>query len=174
MEQHSLDRTEIYDVLSNERRLAILDLLREEPEWQLSDLAEEIAARETDERPPPRNKRQSVYVTLDQTHLPKLDDLDIVDYDAHRKAVSLRPDGLSLLPEDEDSSEATSNPDATSDDGTQWIDWCLSVAGMGLAASALTRLEVVPAGVAPTVFAEVTLLAIFVFMVYQKGRNQRP
>nr|WP_162993812.1 hypothetical protein [Halalkalicoccus subterraneus] len=45
---------------------------------------------ESDENPPPRNVRQSVYVSLHQTHLPKLDGLDVVDYDTDSKEVELR------------------------------------------------------------------------------------
>jgi hypothetical protein len=53
------------------------------------DLAEEVAIRETGEDPPPKNKRQSVYVSLHQTHLPKLDDLGILEYDDDSKTVTL-------------------------------------------------------------------------------------
>jgi hypothetical protein len=54
------------------------------------DLSEEVAALETDERPAPRDKRRSVYVSLHQTHLPKLDELGIVEYDTDEKQVHLR------------------------------------------------------------------------------------
>jgi hypothetical protein len=53
-------------------------------------LSETVATLETDEDPPPRNKRQSVYVSLHQTHLPKLDDLGIVVYDSDAKEVRLQ------------------------------------------------------------------------------------
>lgn len=39
--------------------------------------------------PPPRSTRQSVYVSLYQTHLPKLDEFGIVAYDAADKQVTL-------------------------------------------------------------------------------------
>jgi len=45
------------------------------------ELSEAIAAREAGSDPPPRDVRRSVYISLQQTHLPKLDDLDVVDYD---------------------------------------------------------------------------------------------
>jgi hypothetical protein len=54
------------------------------------DLSEMVATLETGEDPPPRNKRQSVYVSLHQTHLPKLDELGIVVYDSDSKEVSLQ------------------------------------------------------------------------------------
>nr|WP_231554302.1 hypothetical protein [Halobellus rufus] len=55
----------------------------------MSDLAERIGAVEAGESPPPRNVRQSVYVSLHQTHLPKLDDLGIVEYDPDAKTVTI-------------------------------------------------------------------------------------
>jgi hypothetical protein len=56
---------------------------------RVRDLSEAVATLETAEDPPPRNKRQSVYVSLHQTHLPKLHELGIVTYDADSKAVTL-------------------------------------------------------------------------------------
>jgi predicted transcriptional regulator len=84
----SLAETEIHDVLRNDRRRLVLERLAETEERQsVSDLAEYIAGVESGEQPPPRNVRQSVYVSLHQTHLPKLDDLGIVTYDADAKTV---------------------------------------------------------------------------------------
>ena len=69
-----LEAVEIHDVLSNERRQMVLDRLRESGgTMSARDLSEYIAERETGESPPPRNIRQSAYVSLHQTHLPKLD-----------------------------------------------------------------------------------------------------
>jgi hypothetical protein len=87
----SLEESEIHDVLRNDRRRLTLDCLREaEPgEMSVRQLSEDVATLETGEDPAPRNKRQSVYVSLHQTHLPKLDDLGIVDYDSESKAVRL-------------------------------------------------------------------------------------
>jgi hypothetical protein len=87
-----LEATEIHDVLRNDRRRLSLDCLREAEGGVLSvrDLSEMVATLETGEDPPPRNKRQSVYVSLHQTHLPKLDELGIVVYDSDSKEVSLQ------------------------------------------------------------------------------------
>jgi hypothetical protein len=86
----ALAATEIHDVLRNHRRRLVLERLAAECERQtMSGLAEHIAAVESGEDPPPRNVRQSVYVSLHQTHLPKLDDLGIVSYDADEKWVCL-------------------------------------------------------------------------------------
>jgi hypothetical protein len=88
--ERSLAQTDIHDVLRNERRRLVLERLREGGGPQtVSDLAEHIAAVESGESPPPRNVRQSVYVSLHQTHLPKLDSLDIVSYDDEDNDVRL-------------------------------------------------------------------------------------
>jgi hypothetical protein len=80
---------EIHDVLRNDRRRMVLELLGDADEPVTSrELSEAIAARETDSDPPPRNVRQSVYISLQQTHLPKLDGLGIVDYDESTKEVT--------------------------------------------------------------------------------------
>lgn len=81
---------EIHDVLRNERRVHTLKYLNEfEGTVSLRELSEEIARRETGESPPPRNIRESVYNSLHQTHLPKLDRLGVVDYDRDRKQLRL-------------------------------------------------------------------------------------
>ena len=91
--QHgTLTEGDIYDVLRNARRRFTIDCLRESEggTMRLRDLSERIARRETREDPPPRNKHQSVYVSLHQTHLPKLHGLGIVEYDDDSKVIRLR------------------------------------------------------------------------------------
>jgi hypothetical protein len=88
----TLPETEIYHVLSNSRRRAVLGILWRRPEpVTLREVSEEIAAREAGERPAPRALRESVYNALHQTHLPKLDALGLVQYDHHRKLVEAQP-----------------------------------------------------------------------------------
>lgn len=90
--REALGEGEVHTVLSNGRRELTLRILREgEGSLPVRDLAERIAARETGEQPPPRNIRQSVYVSLLQTHLPKLDTLDVVEFDNEENLVSLGP-----------------------------------------------------------------------------------
>jgi hypothetical protein len=87
-DHETLAESDIHDVLRNDRRRLVLERLSEDDQRQaVSDLAEYIASVESGEDPPPRNVRQSVYVSLHQTHLPKLDDLGIVEYDADAKEV---------------------------------------------------------------------------------------
>nr|WP_303648663.1 hypothetical protein [Haloarchaeobius litoreus] len=85
--------------MSNQRRRLVLkELRRNGGNSTLRELSESIAAEETGESPPPRNIRDSVYASLHQTHLPKLDGLDIVEYDSNTKSVSLTDLADELVP----------------------------------------------------------------------------
>ncbi|MBX0324332.1 hypothetical protein EGH21_14980 [Halomicroarcula sp. F13] len=94
-----LSEQDVHEILRNERRRAVIQQLqRTIGEASLRTLAERIAEYETGESPPPRNIRQSVYNSLHQTHLPKLDRQGIIDYDKNRKSVSLRRDAREVNP----------------------------------------------------------------------------
>ncbi|SDM76357.1 hypothetical protein SAMN04487949_2529 [Halogranum gelatinilyticum] len=88
--QSGLLETEIHDILRNDRRRAVLKHLRQTTsDVTLRDLAEGIAEIETGESPPPKNIRESVYNSLHQTHLPKLDERGVISYDKNRKTIAL-------------------------------------------------------------------------------------
>lgn len=90
-DETSITEGEIHDILRNDRRRAVIEFLSERGgHTTIRDLSEHIATLESGESPPPRNVRQSVYVSLHQTHLPKLEGLSVVDYDTDSKNVELR------------------------------------------------------------------------------------
>lgn len=85
-----LSRSEVFALLGNERRRYLLQYLTSaDPPVELGELATRIAAREhgiaVDRVDSTR--RKSVYTTLQQLHLPKMDEAGIVDYDARRGVV---------------------------------------------------------------------------------------
>jgi hypothetical protein len=85
-----LAESEVYDILRNDRRRSVIHCLRATGGTRtVGSLADTIAADEADESPPPRNVRQSVYVSLHQTHLPKLDDAGVVAFDPAANEVRL-------------------------------------------------------------------------------------
>lgn len=85
-----LEDEEIHDILRNRRRRLVIDILDDQNDpLTVRTLSERIGAIESDRDPPPRNVKQSVYVSLLQTHLPKLDKLGIIDYDEDRKSVQV-------------------------------------------------------------------------------------
>ena len=85
-----LTQEQIHDVLSNRRRRILLEMLHSNGGSATArSLSEHIARVESGETIPPRNVRQSAYVSLHQTHLPKLNQLDIINYDDQPKTVTL-------------------------------------------------------------------------------------
>lgn len=89
----------IFDLLSSPRRRHVLRCLDEyDDPLALADLADEVAVREYDrpltETSPEEVKR--IYVSLYHTHVPKLEDAGVVEYNQERDLVSLASDRLSL------------------------------------------------------------------------------
>ncbi|MFC4249128.1 ArsR family transcriptional regulator [Natribaculum luteum] len=88
----SLAESEIFHILGNDRRRAIVQLLAEESDRiDVSDVASEIAEQETDATPVPNNLYKSVYVSLQQTHLPQLEEDDVIEYDPEAKTIQPGP-----------------------------------------------------------------------------------
>lgn len=88
----SLD--DIYHLLQTKRRRDVLRYLRDaEGRVQLRELAEQVAAweQETTVDDLSSSERQRVYISLYQSHLPKLDTHGIVDYDKDRGWVEATP-----------------------------------------------------------------------------------
>ncbi|MGQ4556072.1 DUF7344 domain-containing protein [Halobellus sp. GM3] len=74
-----------FDLLSNGRRRFVLRRLQRRRDGvELSDLAEELAAAENDLPADELSaqQRKRTYVSLYQTHIPKLADAGVVDYDS--------------------------------------------------------------------------------------------
>ena len=92
-----LPETQIHDLLRNERRRQVIKHLQETVgSTTLRDLAETIAEHECGQSPPPKDVRDSVYNSLHQTHLPKLDRNGIVEYDSNRKTIRLTENARSV------------------------------------------------------------------------------
>ena len=88
----SLAESEIFHILGNDRRRAIVQLLAEQPERvDVSDVATTIAEHETDTTPVPNNLYKSVYVSLQQTHLPQLEEDAVIEYDPEVKTIQPGP-----------------------------------------------------------------------------------
>ncbi|WP_440765963.1 DUF7344 domain-containing protein [Natronorubrum sp. DTA7] len=80
-----LSKGEIFEVLRNQRRRYVLQYLKQDTRpVELGDLAQQVAAweyeRTLDEVTPEQRKR--VYTTLQQTHLPKMDQSGILLFDS--------------------------------------------------------------------------------------------
>ncbi|WP_254524317.1 DUF7344 domain-containing protein [Natrinema caseinilyticum] len=98
-EDERLSKDVIFELLKNRRRREVLAYLLEADETvTLGELAEQIAAWENDTEVNAlsSDQRKRVYVALYQTHLPKMDDAGIVEYDQDRGLISLA-DNADLL-----------------------------------------------------------------------------
>ncbi|MGA9401640.1 DUF7344 domain-containing protein [Haladaptatus sp.] len=132
-----LSRDMVFDVLKNQRRRYALHYLKQADETvQLSDLAEQVAAWENDTTVGAISaaERKRVYTALYQSHLPKLDDAGIVDYNQNRGIVELSTAAEQLDPYLETN---------TRDD----ISWCkryLGIAAAGFALLTAAWLQVPP------------------------------
>jgi DNA-binding transcriptional ArsR family regulator len=92
MSSSGLTQDQVFEVLkSPRRRYALYYLRREGGSAELSDLTDQVAAWENDTTPPELSteQRKRVYISLYQTHLPKLDDAGIVDYDEESGKITL-------------------------------------------------------------------------------------
>jgi hypothetical protein len=89
-----LARDEVFELLSNRRRRDVLLYLDAQPDGTatLDTLAEHIAARENDVTVGQLSaaQRKRVYIGLYQCHLPKMDDLGVIEYDQDRGTVELQ------------------------------------------------------------------------------------
>ncbi|MCU4802368.1 hypothetical protein OB920_18485 [Halobacteria archaeon HArc-gm2] len=100
--QLDVDLSLAYDLLQNRRRRWVIELLATADggpkQLDLLGLSKEVAAGEN-EKPIPEltdTERKRVYVSLYQTHLPRLDQAGIVDFDHEQGTVTLRSDGRTL------------------------------------------------------------------------------
>lgn len=85
-DQDGLDDATMFDILGNERRRACLGCLAEhETELSVNDLGRQVARVVADA------ETDSVYISLSQTHLPRLDAVGLVEYEPDRKRVRQGP-----------------------------------------------------------------------------------
>lgn len=91
----------VFGLLSVERRRQTLtDLRRIDDETTLSEMATRIAALENDvpERAVTSDQRKRVYIALYQSHLPKLADAGVIEYDEARGTIEIDSNAAALYP----------------------------------------------------------------------------
>lgn len=97
----SLSTDTLFNVLANQRRRYVLHALKEhETPLSLAALATKVAALEN-ERPGteiPRDEHERVHASLWHSHVPKLDDAGIVEFDRESDTVTLAEDTKTLEP----------------------------------------------------------------------------
>jgi hypothetical protein len=91
LEQPQLSKSDIFGVLQNDRRRRVLEILRTQGSQSIRSLSEEIARQESETDDPKSTVRKSIYVSLLQTHIPKMESLEIINYDREHDTVELLP-----------------------------------------------------------------------------------
>lgn len=129
-----IEREDMFELLGNSRRRHVIEYLSEHTDpTELGTLARHVAARENDVRleevTAPERKR--AYTSLQQTHLPRLDDVGVIDFDKDHGVVA---------PSDQ-LSEFSLHLDVVSED-----DLPQSVVYLGLSALSLLLLLAMVAG----------------------------
>jgi hypothetical protein len=148
----SLPLDQMFEILKNKRRRTVLHYLNEnEGPVALGDLAEHVAAVENDTTVPQvtSRERKCVYVGLYQCHLPKMDDMDIVEFNQNRGRVELGPNAAQLQ-QYLDEPEPTDRP---------WPVYYGATAGLSLTVVSLTSL-VLSGGLVPLGIATLSLLTV--------------
>lgn len=135
-EAQDLSRDVVFQLLSSPRRRFVLYYLREHGgETELEDLTRALAAWETD-KPVEElgdDDEKRVYVSLYQTHIPKLEENGIVEYDGDTTRVSLT-----------DAADQVDRYLTVRESSVPWQTVYLSFAGVALALTGLVTYGVGP------------------------------
>jgi hypothetical protein len=128
-EQESLSLDLVFEILKNSRRREVIHYLRDQESDErvaLGELAEHVAAIENDTTTDQltSSQRKRVYVGLYQCHLPKMDDMGVVDFNQDRGHVALAPQADCLT-------EYLDRP--TEDAGVQWHRYYAAISAVGIA-----------------------------------------
>ena len=142
----------------------VLEQLSEtEGPTSLRELSERVAERETETTPAPRDIRRSVYVSLQQTHLPKLDELGIIDYDSGEQMVEL----------DQHADELTIYMEFVPTYGISWAEYYAAVSLIGLLGIAAAQIGVpVLGGLSSWLWGLLVLVLVLGSAVYQMTRQR--
>jgi hypothetical protein len=89
--QPQLSKSDIFGVLQNNRRRCILELLYKQEKLSIRSLSEGIAQLESGSEEPNSSVRKSIYISLLQTHIPKMESLNVITYNREEDSVELLP-----------------------------------------------------------------------------------
>ena len=86
-----LSKSDIFGVLQNNRRRHVLEYLQSNGSQSVRDISEAVACIEAGTDEPVSSVRKSIYVSLLQTHLPKMEKLGILTFNGTGDKVELMP-----------------------------------------------------------------------------------
>ena len=151
---HELDAEVAHGILQNRRRRRVIEQInRVRGEVTVRDLAERIAEEEATDPSNQSDVRRSVYNSLHQHHLPKLDEANVIEYDKDRKTVEIenaRPVSLYM--------------EFRTPLGITWTELYRSVAALGLILvvahdASLPLISELPGVLIPVVFLTILMIS---------------
>ena len=154
-----LAESEVFHILGNDRRRAIVQLLAEDAgQIGVSDVATEIAETEADTTSVPNNLYKSVYVSLQQTHLPQLEEDAVIEYDSDAKTIQPGHHFADVL----------QYVDGHADDHSRVLQVHLGLCLFGLAIITLVGLELpVVSSIDPVLSSVLVFLAVAASSLYR-------
>jgi hypothetical protein len=163
--EQALSQDVVFDLLSSPRRRYVLYHLRQVDEpIELTTLAEQVAAweNETTIEDLTEQQRKRVYVSLYQTHVPKLDDAGVVAYDQDSGLVELT-DGARQI------DEYLVQPDRQ----VTWRRVYVLLGVLGAAILALTTLEVAVFAAVPEAVTAAVVVVLFLLVAVAHYLSER-
>lgn len=161
------DRGEIFSLLSNHRRRFAIHYtkLHEDP-VEISDVAEQVAAWELDKNINELDyaERKRVYTSLQQTHLPTLDDAGMITFENGEVEATDQVEQLEVY------------MDIVPGDSIPWGEYYLGLAMLEVGVIGGVGVGILPTGVIPELGWALLLLAVFLgsaaYHVYQNRQNR--
>ena len=159
---------ELFDALSNRRRRYALEALMGTDGIELGGLAEQVAAWELEKEiaAVDSTERKRVYTSLQQSHLPRLDDAGLVRFDKRAGFVEPTP-GLE---------ECEVYLDVVRGNDIPWSEYYLGLAALGAALTAAVAVDAYPFVLLPDIAwlaaSAVTLLVSAVYHNYYATQSQ--
>lgn len=86
-----LSKSVIFEILHNDRRRYMLEILHIEGSISVSSLSEEIALLEVENNESRNSSKKNVYDSLLNNHIPKMENLKIISYNREKDTVELLP-----------------------------------------------------------------------------------
>jgi hypothetical protein len=150
-----VSQADAFEVLSARRRRDVLRyLFHRDGQAELYDLTRQLAAWENDTTPDQitSTQRMRVYTALKQSHLPKMDDHGVIEFNDDRGTVTLTSDA----------SQLSVYLDVVPHDDIPWSRYYLGVGLFGIGVWAMVWLQVFPFSAVPKAVWGAVLLGVVV------------
>jgi len=161
----SLPKDEIFDLVSNHRRRYVIHYCKQaEGPVPISDLAEQVAAWEHDKpiEALTSAERKTVYTSLQQTHLPRLDRAGVVTFDGREVELTDRADRLHIY------------LDIVPENSISWGMYYVGLSGFACLVIAALWLELLPTESVPILVYPTFIVAVFAISAgYHAYTNRR-